>query len=170
MARGTGVLNEYVLGVKKATPDADKTENGGGQVIAIAGNFETEAADDAGSKYRLCNLNANLVPIQIELNCDSIADATDVDLGLYESLEHGGAVKDADILMDGTDINAGAALGSEVNCMTAVPIASIGKALFELAGDTVPTPDMTYDLVLTMNSNVSAAGTIAIRGLFAKQA
>lgn len=147
---------------------AIKTQVNGGEVIAIAGNFETAAGDDAGSKYRLAKVGANWVPLQIQINCDSIADATDVDLGLYDTLENGGAAKDADCFMNGDDINAGAAIGSEIDGLQSISIDDIGNQCYEFAGDSAPTPDGMYDLVLTMNSDVSAAGTIAIRALFAK--
>ena len=155
------VVNEYVLST------TIPTQVKGGKVVAIAGNFETAAADDAGSIYRICRVGANWVPLSIDINCDAIADATDVDLGLYDTLEQGGAVKDADCFTDGDDINAGAALGSEISGLQTLAIDEIGDQMYEHAGDDAPTPNGEYDLVLTMNSEVSAAGTIAIRALFA---
>ena len=172
MARGTGVLNEYVVGAlaPETSPNKNVVENKGGDVIAMAFTFETEAADDAGSKYRLCRLNANLVPIWGAIYNDSIADATEIDLGIYDTLENGGAVKDIDAFMDGVDINAGNTIASPEDAFQAVAIADVGKDIFTLAGDSNPTPDGEYDLVLTMVSEVSAAGTISGRLLFAKNA
>lgn len=146
-----------------------KTQVNGGEVIAVAGNFETAAADDAGSKYRLCKVGANWVPIDIQINCDALTGATDVDLGLYELLENGGAAKDADCFVDGADISAGKALGSEQNGLASLPIDEIGDQMYEQAGDSDASAQ-AYDLVLTMNSEIAAAGTIAIRALFAKAA
>lgn len=146
-----------------------KTQVNGGEVIAVAGNFETAAADDAGSKYRLCKVGANWVPIYIDINCDAIAGATDVDLGLYELLENGGAAKDADCFLNGEDISGGHALSSEQNGLEDIAVDAIGDQMYEFAGDSDASAQ-AYDLVLTMNSEVSAAGTIAIRALFAKAA
>ena len=156
------VRNAYVLS------ETVKTQVNGGGVIAIAGNFETLVADDAGSKYRLCKVGASWVPLKIEINNDSIAGATDMDLGLYETLENGGAVKDADVFMDGTDINAGSAIGSEVSGLSNIDIDSIGEQMYQYAGETTLEPARMYDLVLTANSDITGAGTIAFRMWFAK--
>ena len=155
------VRNAYVLDTE--IPSQVK----GGRVIAISGNFETLSADDAGSKYRLCRLPANAVPLQLEINQDSIAGFTEIDIGLYDTLEQGGAVKDIDCFSDGVDQNGGYAVGSELNGLSAVPIASLGDQIYEFAGDDAPTPNGEYDLVMTCVSEVTAAGTVAFRGLFA---
>lgn len=156
--------NAYVLS------EAIKTQVNGGQVIAIAGTFETLVADDAGSIYRICKVGADWVPLEILINADSITGADDTDVGLYDTLENGGAVKDANILADDLDLSSGAAIGSEKNGMEDLPIASIGAQMYELAGDSAPTPDGMYDLALTVNGDVSVALTISFRGLFAKAA
>lgn len=156
------VRNAYVLS------EVIKTQVNGGQVIAIAGNFETLVADDILSKYRLCKVGADWVPISIEINCDAISGATDMNLGLYDTLENGGAVKDYDCFMDGADLSSGKALGSEQNGLSSLPIDEIGDQMYEQAGDSAPTPDGMYDLVLTADSEIAAAATIAIRALFAK--
>jgi len=158
------VINAYVV-----TQDGAKTPGArGGKAIVLTGTFKTAAADDAGSKYRLAKLSGDLVPIQIELNCDATAGATDMDLGLYETLEKGGAVKDADYYMDGIDMSAGKAIGSEQNGLATIPVADIGKVVAVNAGDTVASPAMEYDLVLTANSDISAVGTFSWRGIFAR--
>lgn len=156
------VRNAYVLS------EAIKTQVNGGQVIAIAGNFETLVADDILSKYRLCKVGADWIPLQIEINCDSISGATDMNLGLYDTLENGGAAKDYDVFMDGTNLASGAAIGSEVSGLSNIDLDSVGEQMYEYAGDSAPTPDGMYDLVLTADSEIAGAGTIAIRALFAK--
>lgn len=172
MARGTGVINEYMVGANEPvdSPSKNVNEGNGADVIAFAATFETEAADDAGSKYRLFRLNANLVPIWMKLNCDALTGATEADLGIYDTLENGGAVKDIDAFIDGANISGGKAMGSEQDGLAALAIADIGKAIYELAGDDNPTPEGEYDLVLTLVSEIAAAGTVSLRGLFAKQA
>ena len=157
------VINAYKLS------EAQKSTVNGAQVIAIAGNFETVNGDTAASKYRLCKVGADWIPIQIEINNDAIAGATDMDLGLYTTLEKGGAAKDADVFMDGTDINGGSALGSEVSGLSNIDVDSIGDQCYAYAGDSDPSEQM-YDLVLTSNANITGAGTIAIRALFARAA
>lgn len=156
-----GTQNVYMLST------VIPTQVKGGKVLAIAGNFETLAADDIDAIYRLCRVPANAVILSLEINNDAIAGATDMDLGLYETLEQGGAVKDVDCFMDGTDINAGAGIGSEINGLSALPLDEIGDQMYEQAGDDAPTPGGEYDLCLTANSEITAAGTIAVRMLIA---
>lgn len=157
------VINAYQLS------STIKSESNGGQVIAIAGSFETVATDSAGSKYRLAKVGADWVPLQIEINNDAISGLDDVDLGFYETLENGGAAKDADILLDGGDISGGCALGSEQNGLANLPIDEIGDPVYSLADDSDASEQM-YDLVLTSNSAVAQAGTVSIRALFVKSA
>jgi len=157
------VRNAYVLS------EVIKTQVNGGQVIAISGNFETLVADDILSKYRLCRVGADWIPLQIEINNDSIAGATDMNLGLYDILELGGDVLDYDVFMDGTDINGGSAMGSEVSGLSNIDIDSIGEQMYQYAGESTPSAQ-EYDLVLTADSEITGAGTIAFRMLFAKAA
>jgi len=160
------VINAYVV-----TQDGAKTPGArGGKVVILAGTFETVATDSAGSKYRLAKLSGDLVPIQLELNSDSIAGTDDLDIGLYETLEKGGAVKDADYYLDGGDFTGGKAIGSEQNGLADIPVADLGKTVAVNAGDTVATPAMEYDLVLTSNNAVTGAGTISWRGVFVRTA
>ena len=156
-----GVQNVYMLST------TIPTQVKGGSMHAVAGNFETLVADDIDTIYRLCRLPANAVILGIEINNDAIAGLTDADIGLYETIEHGGAVKDADVYMDGTDLNAGSAIGSEVSGLSNIAIDAIGDQVYENAGDTIPTPGAEYDLCMTVNSEITGAGTIAIRVKFA---
>ena len=160
------VKNEYVITQNGAKVPGAR----GGKVVILAGTFETEATDGAGSKYRLAKLSGDLVPISMNINNDAIAGLDDADLGLYETLEKGGVVKDADIYMDGVDLSGGKDIGSGQSGLSSLPLADIGKIVAVNAGDTVPTPSMEYDLVLTSNNAVTGAGTVAWRGTFVRTA
>ena len=131
--------------------------------LIIAGNFEALAADDAGSKYRICRVPANAVPISIDINMDAIAGVTEADLGLYDTKEQGGAVKDIDCFQDGVDMHGGYAIGSELSGLSAMTIDEIGDQMYEFAGDDAPTPGGEYDLVLTCVSEITGTGTVAFR-------
>jgi len=156
-----GTQNVYMLST------TIPTQVKGGSMHAVAGNFETLVADDINTIYRLCRLPANAVMLSIEINNDAIAGLTDVDVGLYDTLEQGGAVKDADVFMDGTDINGGSALGSEVSGLSNIAIDAIGDQVYQHAGDDKPTPNGEYDLCMTSNAEITGAGTIAVRVKFA---
>jgi hypothetical protein len=135
-----------------------------GRLMGFAETFEVAAADDDGSIYKLAKLGANLIPFQLKLNCDAIAGAVSYDLGLYT--EEGDA-KDQDCFVAALDIHAGAAIGTEVECLAAIGVENIGsKKVYEYAGDTEATKQEAYVLAITANTVGTAAGTISVRGLF----
>lgn len=156
------VENKEVLG------QVIRTEVRGGDLVSLAGTFEVAAADSDGSIYRLFKVNKNMVPIKIEINCDAMTGSTSWDLGLYDTLELGGAVVDANCFMSAVDLSAGKAMGSEQNGLAALPIATIGKQVYEVAALTSDTGPAEYDVALTANTVGSAAGTVSIRAIFAK--
>jgi len=157
------VINAYKLS------EALKNTVNGAQTLVIAGDFETVATDSIGSKYRICKVGADWIPVQIKIANDAIAGATDMDLGLYDTLEKGGAVKDADCFMDGTDISAGVDISSNSDGLKTLGIDEIGNQCYVHAGDSDASEQM-YDLVLTSKAAITAAGTIGIRAIFAKAA
>ena len=156
-----GTQNVYMLST------VIPTQVKGGKMIAIAGNFETLVADDIDTIYRLCRVPANAVVLQVDFNNDAIAGITDMDFGLYDTLEQGGAVKDVDVFMDGTDMHAAAVMGSETSGLSNLALDAIGDQMYQHAGDDAPTPNGEYDLCLTSNAEITGAGTIAVRILMA---
>ena len=155
------VINDYV------SSNTKNVFNRGGQTVTMVTQFEKAAGDSDTSIYRLFKVNGNMVPVQIEINCDAITGATDYDLGFYQTLENGGAVGVKDVLMDGANISAGKAIGSEQNGLASIAIDELGDQVFELAGDSQAAPEMEYDLALTANTAGTGAGTIAVRAVFA---
>ncbi len=136
---------------------------GPGQVFSLAQTFEVAAADDDGSVYKLGIVGANMIPLKVEWNNDAIAGATSYDLGFYSEA---GVAVDKDILMAAHDINAGAAMGSEIDGMHDLPIDKIGKKVYELLGKTLTTKENAYVLAVTANTVGTAAGTISVRASF----
>lgn len=158
------VVNKWV----NADVEAGKKGNPGlvmpGQIFGFACTFEVEAADNDGSIYKLAKVGANMIPLQIYLNCDAITGATDYELGFYKE---DGTAADIDVLMGSEDIHAGAAIGSEIDCLQDLGVENIGKKVYELLGLTVATrSEDSYILALTANTVGTAAGTISVRGLF----
>jgi len=158
------VINAYV------SSNTENVFNRGGEAVVMETQFEVAAADSDGSIYRLFRVNGNMIPVQIDINCDAITGATDYDLGLYETLENGGAVKVKDVLMDGANLSAGKAMGSEQNGLASLEIDEIGDNVYALAGDSETTPEMEYDLALTANTVGTGSGTVAVRAIFVKSA
>jgi hypothetical protein len=129
--------------------------------------FETEAADAAGDIKALFRVGAHEIPLACSIINDAIAGATDVELGLYRDDL---TVVDIDALMGTTDISAGVAFASATDGLGALDVAERGISSFYTLADKVSTtddvgslPNDSYWVALTLNSEVSAAGTITVR-------
>lgn len=129
--------------------------------------FETEAADAAGDIKALFRVGAHEIPLACYIVNDAIAGATDIDLGLYRDDE---TAVDADALLDGADISAGVAWASATDGLGALGVEERGvKSFYDIAndvatGDVVGSlPNDSYWVALTLNSEVSAAGTVTVQ-------
>jgi hypothetical protein len=154
------VENKYVnAGIAAGKAIVDAATNTGGKVTTMVCTFETAAADDDGSVYRLFKgVPSTLVPKRVVFLTDAITSGTDWDFGIYET--DLGAVIDKDLLMDGqtfatalTELTGGVGLKD-------VDAANRTKMLYELNGETAKEHRASYDLCLTANTVGSAAGTI----------
>lgn len=167
MAVENKYVNSNLASDKLDTPAIVKV---GDSYVGVT-TFETAAADDDGSIYRLFkNLDPELIPIRIKIGNDAITSGTDWDLGLYETLSdgQGGTVVDADVFVDGADLSSANASGSLLDGLSAVDVANRAKRLYEHGGHTIKTKRQGYDLALTANTVGSAAGTVTVIALFAQ--
>ena len=131
--------------------------------MPVPGEFEIAAADSDGDIYKVAQLPANLVPLDMKINNDAITAGTSYDLGLYKE---NGVVADKDLFVAAADLSSAHAAGSELYGLSAVAIDKVGKKLWELLGLTVNTKEENYILAFTANTVGTAAGTISLRGLF----
>lgn len=136
----------------------DGKNNGGGSLKVFRVTFETAAADDDGSVYRLIRIPSSAVVKSLTVWNDAITSGTDYDIGLYNI--NGGAVVDKDLFCDGTTM---ATARDAVELLTAPDIAEIHKSIWEYAAlSLTKDPVKEYDLAITANTVGSAAGTITL--------
>ena len=128
--------------------------------------FETAVADAAGDIKALFRVGAHEIPVEGWLICDAIAGATDIDIGLYRDSE---VVVDKDALADGLNIAAGKAYSAKMDILAALGVEERGvKPFYDIANDVKTTdvighlPNDSYWVCVTLNSEVTAAGTITI--------
>ena len=160
------VVNAYVnSNLNTAGTRVTALEAGRGREMTFVYNFETAAADDNDSIYRLARIPANWVPVSIYIDCDAITGMADVNIGFHHTLENGGlaAETDANILDDAMDFSS-----ALVNSwgMTDMDPANKNKTVGELAGATVLTQKAEYDLTLLAIAAASTAATISVRATF----
>jgi hypothetical protein len=142
--------------------------NRGNGVISFVRTFSVAASDSNTSIYRLFKVNGNMVPVKISILAGGTAFGTDYDLGLYDTLEKGGAVKDKDCFLDGGSFSAAVTMSSPTNGLTAPAGQNLYKQVYEFAGDSKVTPDCEYDLALTANTAGTSASWFTVLALFAK--
>jgi len=130
--------------------------------------FETLVAADQNDIRRLFTVGAHEIPVRCDIVNDAIAGASDIDLGLYRPGVDG-IVVDDDALMDGTNINAGVAWGSETDGLSALDLSERGvKPFFDIANDVLTTdvighiPQDSYDIVMSYKSEITGAATITV--------
>lgn len=145
----------------------------GAQGRAFVNSWVKAVADGDGTIYYIAEISANAVFLSLLLNNDALAGATSASLGYYR-LNADGTISDTAksdgtsgkaVLMSAADINAGSAIGSERNGLSAVSIANLEKKVWELLGFTNPgLKDDSYILALTLTTAGAATGNLALRG------
>lgn len=131
----------------------DRTINTG--AIAIANG------DNATSKIYLGKISSTAIPdIRSQLYHDAITGLTSAHIGL----EFNGATVSNNVFANA--LNLAAAAGQK-NVFAAVTTANMGKRVFELLNLPVD-PAREYDIVLTMNTDATAAGNIVAQIAYAK--
>ena len=161
------VENKYVNSDLANDRLSDPQLNTGGEVISSVVEFEVAAADDDGSIYRLVKSIPGTMRIkEVEILNDAVTGGTDYDLGIYETLGDGGAVKVADVLADGVDMSSARAIGSAENGLSNLTINDLDKTIYEHAGDAFASRLSSYDIALTANTVGTADGTIVVAFTF----
>jgi len=162
------MADKYVDSQRQNGKPARAHESSGADLRCRSITFETAVADAAADIRRLFTVGAHEIPVRCDIYNDAIAGATDIDLGLYR-VTSGGAVVDADALLDGEDISAGNAWSSLVDGLAALGVEERGvKSFLDIANDVATAdaigniPDDGYDVALTLNSDISAIGTITV--------
>lgn len=160
------VENKYVQEDIAAGKLASALESTGAETRKIVVTFETAAADDNNSVYRIAKaVSPDMVVTNIQIANDATAGFTDCNVGLYESLDDngaGGAVVDDNCFADALDLSSAHVSGSEVSAIAAVDVANRAKRIYEIAGHTQITKKKAYDICLTAIAAASAIGTITV--------
>jgi hypothetical protein len=169
----------------KAWIDANVVAGKKGQASRVTGNNVTEfaakysklgAADGDGSILAFALLPADAVITSLKLNAAALAGFSSVSVGLYKLNIDGQTFSDtaksdgtsaSAILLALSDLSGGFAVGSEKDCLAAVPIGSLHLKLWELLGYTdVKNIEGGYVLALTAATSGTAAGDMCLKGKY----
>lgn len=147
-----------ITGLDSVPPVMPSSNNNGADIKFIRSHVAIAAADVDTNQFLMARLPSNAVIRSITVLCDAITGGTDFDLGIAYPPSKGGAVIDADNLMDGQTL---ATASKVLDGFAAVAIENRYKELWELAGLTAD-PVHNLDIVLTGNTIGSAAGDVVI--------
>lgn len=159
--KSTLVTNADTLTGKQNDPRLD-----GARVRTKKAFASVAAADDAASVYRMFRVSSKDKVHSLLLFSSGITSLSDLDTGLYDTAENGGAVVDKDFFGDGTDVSSAQLTGVQV-AFQASPgaaefsIDKIEMPLWQALGLTSD-PNKDYDVCLTSNSDPAGAGTLAL--------
>lgn len=137
-----------------------------GALLCSMGVCATTAADDIGSKYKLCSIPSNARVAQVLLSCTSLGTAGAANVGIWQTTENGGAVVDADFF--GSAVSLTSALSNsdittEANgASSAHSKANMEKPLWEALGLSAD-PKRDYDVVAQLSTATVDAGAIALQ-------
>lgn len=161
------VLDKYVhAGLVSGRTTVPGVAAQGWPTVSMVATFETAAADDDGSVFRIFpSVPSSFIPKSMRLCCDAITGSTDWDCGLYKP-GVGGAVVNKEILANGVNISAGYSRILGLDLLVTVDLANALKSLWELAGATIVTKPATYDICLTANTIGSGAATVTVYAEF----
>ncbi len=86
----------------------------GGVVRRAVGQITNSAADDVGSTYRYCRVPSNAYIKRVTYASAASGATGQVDIGVYQTAENGGAVVDADLFASALDPGGGAIAPTDV--------------------------------------------------------
>lgn len=135
----------------------------GGVLREARGTVEIAAADCANSVYRLVRVHSSWLISEIKRFNDAITSGTDYDVGLYETAENGGAVKNVNCFADAISLASASLTGTQDMFEAGADegVEDLEKRVWEYAGDTAD-PGKFYDLAYTGVTPGSGAGTLSV--------
>ena len=136
-----------------------------GSMLISCGTLETSAADDIGSKYKLCSIPSNARVARVLLSCDSLGTAGAADIGIYQTTENGGAVVDADHFASAQVLTSALANSDVTHESGVYGVEDIEKPLWEALGLSSD-PRRDYDVVATLTAATVSAGTVSLQVIY----
>lgn len=135
----------------------------GGVVREARGTVEIAAADCDTSVYRMVRVHSSWLISEIKRFNDAITSGADFDVGLYETSENGGAVKNINCFADAVSLASGSVTGVQDMFEAGADegVEDLEKRVWEFAGDTAD-PNKFYDLCYTGVTVGSGAGTLSV--------
>lgn len=133
-----------------------------GVVYETVGTVEAAAADDNDSIYRMVRVPSNARITSILIASDAVTGSSDVNVGVWQTAQNGGAVVSENVFADAVDLSSAVAFTENLLETTATDIVKVEYRLWELLGLSAD-PMRHYDICLKAVAAASAAGTYAMK-------
>lgn len=135
----------------------------GGVLREARGTVEIAAADCNTSVYRMVRVHSSWLISEIKRFNDAITSGTDFDVGLYETAENGGTVKNINCFADAVSLASASVTGTQDMFEAGADegVEDLEKKVYEYAGETSD-PNRFYDLCYTGVAVGSGAGTLSV--------
>lgn len=156
-------VKSTVITNRDATPQVPSGRHlGGAPILHARGVAAIANGDSIASKYLICEIPSNAVPIAVRVSCPDIGLTTAADVGLYKTTRDGGAVVDADFFGSGVSLSGGALSKSDITYESGVmTVANCEKRIWEHLGLSAD-PQLNYDVVATLTGAADAAGSVLV--------
>jgi hypothetical protein len=129
------------------------------------GILEVSTATDADDVLRFVRIKSNAAVRAVWLSCDAIASAGAVNVGIYQTLDNGGAVVDADFFASAQVVTTALSRAKITHESGVYGIEDLDKPLWEALGLTVD-PGIWYDIAATVTTDMGGAGTLCLEAVF----
>lgn len=141
----------------------------GGTLKGFAGTLEIASGDSTTSTLRFAQVPSNARMHSLLLWSDDIGSASNIDVGLYDTTENGGAVVDVDFFASAVDNHSGALNAVDITHEAAAnngDIANGEKMIWQALGLTSD-PKKFYDVTATIvTADANGAGTVTLKGSY----
>lgn len=150
----TAIANAVAVPITKNNP-ADI----GNIVRRRAGRIATAADDSANSVQRYVRVPSNASQIRVFLSCADAATAGNINLGVYQTAENGGAVVDADLFAAAFALTNGPYTFNELTFSSGeYTYAEFVQPLWQVLGLSAD-PVRDYDIAQTITTNFNGGPT-----------
>lgn len=153
--------NSNVITNAVAVPKTPNNPAVGGPVklMEVAGVVSSAADDSATSIFRMVRVPSNARISQVLLHCLLASSAGNIDIGVYQTSENGGAVVDADLFASAVAITTPDKLNLDVTYESGeYTVAESVKPLWEVIGLTSD-PCREYDVCITITTTFNGGPT-----------
>lgn len=155
-------INSAAIANRDATPRVRNDVNvGPAFLLSQVATVEVSTATDTNDLIRFFEVPSSASPRSLKVWSDASITGGAINIGLYRTTHDGGAAVDADLFCSALAIGSGLTGAEQLRESSVIDIDDIEKPLWQLLG-LAADPNITYDVVAQVTTDMTAAGTLSI--------